>query len=143
MRRATVVTEISDLSAAHRADGKPIVAALRPVRSVVAAIQAAGAVDEAAVFEVFAKQAGPGTAALGGSVPREGVSGEFTVDVDGSVVVYESVVQVDASFTFRCGGGAVSGAISSWRQPRSGIAQCDATMSPAADVLPEVRALAC
>ena len=141
LTRKVVVTEVSDVIRSTR--GKPFTADLRLVRTVVPSVEASEPVDSAAVFAQFAKQAGPAIAPLNEASPREGTSGEFTVDKAGAMVTYESVQEVKASFTYRCGDVAVSGVVRSWGRPRTGIMQCDDSKPPTAEVVREVAALAC
>jgi hypothetical protein len=139
--RHVVVTDVSDVINARR--GTPFTAALRPVRTVVPAVEASGPVDAAAVFAEFAKQAGPAIAPLDEASPREATSGLLTVDGNGAMVTYQSVQRVESSFTYRCGTVAVSGVVSSWARPRSGIMRCDNPKQPAVDIVTQVAALAC
>ncbi|MET8152044.1 hypothetical protein ACIBSW_40395 [Actinoplanes sp. NPDC049668] len=106
-------------------------------------MEATTAVDATFVFAEFAKQAGPDVAQIGETSPRADPSGQFNVEGPGAMVVYESVRRVEASFTYRCGGVATSGVVSSWGQSRTGIMQCDSKKPQTADVVKEVTALAC
>jgi len=141
LHRRVVVTEISDVIRSSR--GKSFTAGLRPVHTVTPSVDASGAVDTTAVFAEFAEKAGPDIAPLGEASPREGTSGRFTVEAAGAMVTYESVQRVEASFTYRCGNATVSGVVTSWGRPRTGIMQCDDPKQPTAEIVTEVAALAC
>jgi hypothetical protein len=121
LTRHVVVTEVSNTTRISDPGGGPVAAELRPVRSVVPAVEATSAVDTTFVFAEFAKQAGPDVAQIGETSPRADTSGQFTVNGPGEMMVYESVRRVEASFTYRCGGVATSGVVSSWGQSRTGI----------------------
>ena len=139
--RSVVVTEVSD--AVQSSPDMPFTVGLRQVGSVVPAVEASAAVDKARVFAEFLKQPGPVIAPLGEASPRERNSGKITVSGDGAVVAYESVQQVRADFTYRCGSLPVTGPVSSWARPRSGLVQCDHPKQPSAEVVSKVAALAC
>ncbi|MEV4703605.1 hypothetical protein [Actinoplanes sp. NPDC049316] len=136
-----MATDVSGIIKSSR--GKPFTAQLRPVRTVVPSVSASDAVDDAAVFAKFAQQAGPAVAPLNETSPHEKSSGQFTVDSDGSMVTYESVQLVEASFTYRCGDVVISGVVNSWGRPRTGIMRCNEAKPPTADITKEVAALAC
>ncbi|UQU64654.1 hypothetical protein COUCH_37940 [Couchioplanes caeruleus] len=136
-----MATDVSGVVKSSR--GKPFTAELRPVRTVVPSVQASDGVDATAIFAKFAQQAGPAIAPLNEPSPHEDASGQFTVDGDGEMVTYESVQLVEASFTYRCGDTVVSGVVSSYARPRTGIMQCDSAKRPTADIVKEVAALAC
>jgi hypothetical protein len=140
--RRTVITEISDVTRVRRGD-KPFVTTLRPVRSVMPAVEGEGVVDAALVYETFAQKVGPGLADVGEESPREKVSGEVSVSGGGAIVVYTSVQLVEASFTQRCAGVATSGVVRSWTRSRTGIMQCDLKPQRTDDVVTEAVALTC
>lgn len=142
LHRRVVVTGISGMTRVDRV-GTSFTAELRPVRSVMPAVEAPDTVDAAFVFAEFAKRAGPDVAPVGEVSPQETTSGRWTVEGTGAMVVYESVRLVEASFTYRCRGVAVSGVVRSWGQSRNGIMQCDSKKPPPADVVREASALAC
>ena len=140
--RRTVITEISDVTRVRRGD-KPFVTKLRPVRSVVPAVDGAGVVDATFVYATFAQKVGPGVAEVGEESPREVESGEVSVSGGGAIVVYTSVQLVEASFTERCTGIATSGVVRSWTRSRTGLMQCDLKPQRTDDVVNEAVALAC
>jgi hypothetical protein len=140
--RRTVITEISDVTHVRRGD-PPFDTKLRPVRSVVPAVEGAGVVDATFVYATFAQKAGPGAAEIGEESPREGTSGEVSVSGGGAIVVYTSVQLVEASFTERCGGIATSGVVRSWTRSRTGLMQCDLKPQRTDDVVKEAVSLTC
>ena len=141
--RTVVVTEISDVTKVSSTSGGSFTSELRPVRSVVPAVEVTGSVDATFVFAEFAKQAGPDVAQIGEASPHGEASGQWTVGGAGAMVVFESVRRVEASFTYRCAGAVISGVVRSWGQSRTGILQCDLKKPQTAEVATEVAALAC
>jgi hypothetical protein len=141
--RHVVVTEISDVTHVTSPGGGPVDTAMRPVRSVVPAVETKGAVDAKFVFAEFAKQAGPDVAQIGETSPLADPSDAVSVGGPGAMVLYEAVRRMEASFTYRCGGVTASGVVSSWGHSRSGILQCDSKKPQTGDVVKEVTALAC
>lgn len=140
--RRTVITEISDPTHVRRGD-PPFSTTLRPVRSVVPAVEGAGVVDATLIYDTFAQKVGPGVAQIGEESPREGVSGEVSGSAVGALVVFTSVQLVEASFTERCGGVATSGVVRSWTRSRTGIMKCDLKPQLTDDVVKEAVALTC
>ncbi|MEU4218698.1 hypothetical protein [Actinoplanes sp. NPDC026623] len=136
-----MITEISDVTRVRR--DTPFVTRLRPVRSVVPAVEGAGVVDATSVFAAFARKVGPDAGRLGEESPREEAPGQWTLAASGAAVTYTSVQIVEASFTERCGDVAASGVVTSWDRSRSGIMQCDLKPQGTEDVVKEAVALAC
>lgn len=141
--RRVVVTDVSGTTQIDRAGKTSFTAELRPVRSVIPAVEAPDTVDATSVFAEFAKRAGPDVAPIGEVSPREKTNGQWTVEATGAMVVFESVRLTEASFTYRCRDVAVSGVVRSWGQSRTGIMKCDSKTSQLAEVVREVSALAC
>lgn len=139
--RRAVITEISEVT--HADSGKPFVAQLRPVRSIVPAVQTSGVVDTAFVYAAFARKAGSAIAPYGEASPQGEVTGTVTSSDGGDIVVYSSVRTVEASFTLRCGGIATSGVVSSWEVPRIGMMQCDLKPQRKVDIVQQAVGLAC
>jgi hypothetical protein len=138
--RRTAITEISD---ATRVRGNtPFVAKLRPVRTVVPAVEGEG-VDATYVFDAFVRKVGPDVARMGEQSPHDATSDQWSLSAAGVAVVYTSVQIVEASFTERCGGVAASGVVRSWQRSRSGIMRCDLKPQATGDVVAEAVALAC
>ena len=73
--RRTVITEISDITHVGSGGGS-FIAKLRPVRTVVPAVEGAGVVDPTSVYAEFAQKAGAGIAQIGEEPPHDDVSGQ-------------------------------------------------------------------
>jgi len=137
------VTGVSGITRIDSGGKSSFTAELRPIRSVMPAVEGPKNVDAAFVFAEFAKQAGPDIAPIGEVSPHEEPGGKWTVEGAGAMVVYESVRLTEASFTYRCRGVAIDGVVRSWGQARTGIMQCDSTKSQSVEVVRKVSALAC
>jgi hypothetical protein len=137
-----VITDVSDVTHVGRG-GTSFIPKLRPVRSVMPAVEGAGIVDTTTVYAKFAQKVGPDVAQIGEQSPREGLPGKVSVSGAGAMVVYSSVQIVEASFTERCGGITTSGVVRSWAKSRIGIMQCDLKPQVNDNVVREAAALAC
>ncbi|MFI7598006.1 hypothetical protein [Actinoplanes sp. NPDC049681] len=125
VRRREVLTAVAREITITAPKGGRLDPEFEPVRRYTAEVVAPGNVPRQLVYDAFLHKISPDSVYPElGSDP--GTGGKITrVDGPGRIVVYRGVYAREATFRYRCGAVDVTGTVSSWTTPVTGVLDCD------------------